>query len=112
MIKIFTGKVIGTKMAKTAVVSVERIVIHPLYKKRFKRDRKYQVHDEIGVKLNDVVKFTACKPYSRTKKWKILEVVSAKGGKSEARSTKSETVSKVKKTKSETKKVTKKGASK
>ena len=44
--KIFTGHVIATKAAKTAVVSVERIVIHPLYKKRFKRDRKYQVQDE------------------------------------------------------------------
>jgi small subunit ribosomal protein S17 len=76
--KIFTGKVIGTKMAKTAVVSVERVVVHPLYKKRFRRDRKYQVHDEIGVKLNDVVKFTASKPYSKTKKWKILEVVTVK----------------------------------
>lgn len=78
MIKIFTGKVVGTKMAKTAVVSVERVVIHPLYKKRFKRDRKYQVHDELGVKLNDVVKFTACKPYSKTKKWIVLEVLGDK----------------------------------
>lgn len=78
--KVFIGRVIGTKMAKTAVVSVERVVVHPLYKKRFKRDRKYQVHDELGVKVNDVVKFTASKPYSRTKKWKILEVVSLKKG--------------------------------
>lgn len=73
--KVFIGKVIGTKMAKTAVVSVERVVVHPLYKKRFKRDRKYQVHDELGTNINDVVRFTASKPYSKTKKWKILEVV-------------------------------------
>ena len=73
--KVFTGHVITTKAAKTAVVSVERIVIHPLYKKRFKRDRKYQVHDEIGVKVGELVKFTASRPYSKTKKWKILEVV-------------------------------------
>jgi small subunit ribosomal protein S17 len=76
--KIFIGKVISTKMAKTAVVSVERVVIHPLYKKRFKRDRKYQVQDELGVKVNDVVKFAASKPYSKTKKWLSLEVVGAK----------------------------------
>ena len=100
--KIFFGKVIGTKMAKTAVISVERVVIHPLYKKRFKRDRKYQVHDELGVKLNDVVKFTASKAYSKTKKWKILEVVGDK--KSEVRSTKSETNIKSEKPKSKTKK--------
>ena len=78
--KIFTGKVIANKMAKTATVAVERVIIHPLYKKRFKRDRKYQVHDELGVNINDVVKFAASKPYSRTKKWKILEVVSVKKG--------------------------------
>lgn len=77
--KIFIGKVIGTKTAKTAVVSVERVVVHPLYKKRFKRDRKYQVHDELGVKVNDVVRFTASKPYSKTKKWKILGLSTKKG---------------------------------
>ena len=70
--KIFTGKVIGTKMPKTATVAVERIVIHPLYKKRFKRDKKYQVHDEIGVAIGDFVKFVATRPYSKTKRWKII----------------------------------------
>jgi small subunit ribosomal protein S17 len=73
--KIFTGKVTATKMAKTATVAVESVVIHPLYKKRFRRDTKFQVHDELGVKLGDKVKFAASKPYSKTKKWKILEVV-------------------------------------
>jgi small subunit ribosomal protein S17 len=75
--KVFIGRVIGTKMAKTAVVSVERVVIHPLYKKRFKRDKKYNVHDEFGTKVDDVVRFTASKPFSKTKKWTILEVVTA-----------------------------------
>lgn len=73
--KIFTGRVTGKKMAKTATVAVERVIIHPLYKKRFRRDTKYQVHDEIDVKIGDKVKFTASKPYSKTVKWKILEVV-------------------------------------
>lgn len=72
MIKVFTGKVVSTKMAKTATVSVERIVVHPKYSKRYKRDRKFQVHDEIGVKVGEMVKFTACKPYSKTKKWIIV----------------------------------------
>jgi len=76
--KVFIGHVTATKTAKTAVITVERVVIHPLYKKRFKRDRKYQVHDEIGVKIGDTVKFAACKPISKTKKWKILEVVGGK----------------------------------
>jgi len=76
--KIFTGKVVSLKMAKTATVAVESVIIHPLYKKRFRRDTNFQVHDEKGVKIGDTVKFTACKPISKTKKWKILEVVSSK----------------------------------
>lgn len=76
--KIFIGKVISIKSVKTAVVAVEKIVIHPLYKKRFKRIKKYQVHDEIGVKEGDIVKFVASKPYSKLKKWKIMEVVNNK----------------------------------
>jgi len=76
--KIFTGKVIATKMAKTATVEVEHIVIHPLYKKRQKRARKYQVHDELGVKEGQTVKFAGGKPYSKTKKWKITEIVEKK----------------------------------
>ena len=73
--KVFIGKVLGTKAAKTATVAVERVVIHPLYQKRFKRDTKFQVHDEIGVKVGDLVKFVDSKPYSKLKKWKITEVV-------------------------------------
>lgn len=77
--KIFKGKVVSTKNIKTATVAVERVIVHPLYKKRFRRDTKYQVHDDIGVQVGQVVKFTACKPYSKTKKWKIIEIVGSKG---------------------------------
>jgi small subunit ribosomal protein S17 len=77
--KIFTGRVVATKTAKTATVSVERMTIHPLYKKRLKRSTKYQVHDEIGVKVGDKVKFADSRPYSKTKKWKISEVIKEKG---------------------------------
>jgi len=76
--KIFIGKVIATKTLKTATVSVERVIIHPLYKKRFRRDTKYQVHDEIGVKVGDMVKFIDSRPYSKAKRWKITEVVADK----------------------------------
>ena len=79
--KIFVGQVIAVKNAKTATVSVERMIIHPLYKKRQKRSTKYQVHDEIGVKVGDRVQFADCKPYSKLKKWKIIKVVTGKGGK-------------------------------
>lgn len=79
--KIFTGKVISMKMAETATVAVERVIVHPLYKKRFRRDTNFQVHDGVGVKIGDTVKFAACKPYSKTKKWKVLEVVVSKKSK-------------------------------
>ena len=73
--KIFTGHVTALKTAKTATVAVERVIIHPLYKKRIRRDAFYQVHDELGVKVGDMVRFAASKPYSKTKKWKIIKVV-------------------------------------
>jgi len=71
--KIFKGKVIATNMAKTATVLVERAMIHPIYKKRYKRAKKYHVHDEQGVSVGDMVTFVASKPYSKIKKWKIIE---------------------------------------
>lgn len=73
--KVIIGKVVSKKMQKTATVLVERTVIHPLYKKRYKKVRKFQVHDEIGVEVGKRVKFVASKPYSKTKKWKIIEVI-------------------------------------
>lgn len=79
--KIFTGEVIATKMAKTATVAVSHIVIHPVYKKRQNKTRNYQVHDEIGTKTGDKVRFVATKPYSKLKKWKILEVITVEGKK-------------------------------
>lgn len=72
--KVFKGKVISTKGEKTAKVAVERIYIHPVYKKRIKRTTKYLVHDEVGVKVGDKVKFVETRPISKLKKWKILEV--------------------------------------
>lgn len=72
--KVFVGKVVSTKMPKTATVAVERMVVHPIYKKRFKRIRKYHVHDENSIaKVGDKVKFVASRPYSKLKKWVILE---------------------------------------
>ena len=76
--KIFTGEVIANKMQKTATVVVSRVIVHPVYKKRFTQTKKYQVHDELGVKINQKVKFVASMPYSKTKKWKIIEIVGEK----------------------------------
>lgn len=76
--KVFTGKVIHTKMQKTAAVEVVRMMAHPVYGKQVKRTRKYLVHDELGVKPGDTVYFVASRPISKLKRWKITEVVGAK----------------------------------
>lgn len=67
------GTVISTKMDKTATVLVVRVKVHPVYKKRFKVKKKYHVHDEMGVKENDRVKFKECRPISKSKRWRIIE---------------------------------------
>ncbi|OGM33382.1 30S ribosomal protein S17 [Candidatus Woesebacteria bacterium RIFCSPHIGHO2_01_FULL_44_21] len=79
--KVFTGKVISIKMAKTATVEVVRNVAHPIYGKRIKRTKKYHTHDELGAKVGNTVKFVACRPVSKLKKWKVIEIVGAKKGK-------------------------------
>ena len=71
--KIFTGEVVATKTAKTAKVAVTRLVAHPVYGKRYKVVKNYLVHDEKGVKVGDRVKFVACRPHSKNKKWEIIE---------------------------------------
>lgn len=71
--RILTGKVVGKKMQKTATVEVTRVVKHPTYKKRVKRVKKYQVHDETDTRVGDVVRFTDARPISKTKKWRIVE---------------------------------------
>ena len=77
--KIFKGKVISKNMEKTATVLVERVVVHSLYKKRFKKTKKYQIHDEFNSEIGQWVKFVATKPYSKLKKWKVIEVINEEG---------------------------------
>jgi len=71
----FLGKVVSKKMEKTALVEVERIVTHPVYKKRTKKVKKYKVHDEMGTSVGDMVKFVNTKPISKEKHFIIKEVV-------------------------------------
>lgn len=79
--KIFTGNVIGTKMARTATVEVVRMIAHPIYGKRVKRTKKYQVHDEMGANVGDTVRFVATAPISKLKRWKVIEIVGKKEAK-------------------------------
>jgi small subunit ribosomal protein S17 len=76
--KIFTARVVAKKMDKTATVMVERMFSHPVYKKRIKKVKKYHVHDELGAKVGEDVKFVASKPFSKLKKWKVIEIIGRK----------------------------------
>ena len=69
----FKGIVVSDKMNKTIVVKVERIKIHPRYKKRYKVSRKYKVHDEKEkFKAGDKIIFVECRPLSKDKRWRVL----------------------------------------
>lgn len=69
------GRVLSTKSKNTATVLVERLAMHPLYKKTYLRSKKYLVDNQLGVKEGDVVEIVNCKPVSKRKNWKIVKVV-------------------------------------
>lgn len=72
----FIGVVASTSMAKTAVVVVERTLTHKKYLKQYKVSTRYKIHDEKGVcKVGDKVVFQECRPLSREKRWRLVEVV-------------------------------------
>ena len=71
------GVVVSDKPDKSAVVRVERTIRHPLYKKVVKRSKKYLVHDEDNrCKRGDVVRIMECRPLSRHKRWRLVDVLS------------------------------------
>ena len=71
-----TGKIVSDKMQKTVVVRVERIKIHPKYKKRYKFHNKYKAHDEKReYKVGDTVVIEECKPISKDKKWRVIKKI-------------------------------------
>lgn len=73
--KIFRGRVVSDKMEKTAVIAVERFFHHPVYKKRIKKTKRYKAHDELGVKVGDVVEIQETRPLSKEKRWRIIKII-------------------------------------
>ena len=72
--KILTGVVVSDKPNKTITVMVERKFSHPVLKKVIKSKKKYSVHDEKNLHKNgDKVSIIECKPYSKNKKYQIME---------------------------------------
>ena len=71
-----TGRVMSNRMDKTVTVLVERRVPHPLYGKYVKRSTKIHAHDEQNdCNEGDLVVIEECRPLSRTKSWRLVEVV-------------------------------------
>ena len=72
--KILKGRVISDKSEKTIVVLVERKYQHPFLKKIIKNKKKYHAHDEKNqFKIGDTVQIEESKPYSKNKRFKVLE---------------------------------------
>ncbi len=74
--KVRVGVVVSDKMDKTVTVNVERQFPHPLYGKGMKRTKKYHAHDENNeYQVGDVVRITETRPLSKTKRWRVLELI-------------------------------------
>lgn len=74
--RVIRGKVISNKGDKTITVLVERTVKHALYKKFIKRSTKLHAHDEENsCGIGDTVAIEACRPLSKTKTWRLVEVI-------------------------------------
>lgn len=72
--RVMEGRVVSNKADKTVTVLVERRVMHPLYKKFFKRSKKYLAHDETNTcNIGDLVLIEECRPLSARKSWTVVE---------------------------------------
>ena len=71
-----TGRVVSDKMDKTIAVSIQRVVKHPVYGKYIRRTSKVLAHDEDNsCKTGDVVAISECKPHSKRKAWRVVEIL-------------------------------------
>lgn len=71
-----TGIVTSNKMEKTITVSVERKLRHPIYGKFVKKSKKFHAHDEKNeCGPGDMVKIMETRPISKTKRWRLVEIV-------------------------------------
>lgn len=72
----FEGQVVSVAMKKTVVVRVDSLKMNSKYGKSYKVSSKYSVHDENGeAKMGDKVVFVESRPISKTKKWRLIEVL-------------------------------------
>ena len=70
------GRVVSNKMDKTVTVLVERHVKHALYGKYIRRSTKLHAHDaDNACQMGDLVRVAECAPMSKTKNWRVVEIV-------------------------------------
>jgi small subunit ribosomal protein S17 len=70
------GFVVSAKNKKTVTVKVERLVMHPIYKKYVRRSSKFLAHDELSCKVGDKVRIVESRPLSARKRWMVKELMS------------------------------------
>jgi small subunit ribosomal protein S17 len=74
--KVRTGVVVSDAMDKTVLVRIDRAVRHPLYDKTVRRSSKLAAHDEANdAHVGDTVRVMETKPISKTKRWRVVEIV-------------------------------------
>lgn len=79
--KIRIGEVVSDKMDKSVIVKIERKMKHPLFQKYIKRSKKYVAHDPENKCANgDKVQIQETRPLSKTKRWKVVSILSKTGG--------------------------------
>ncbi|MGE0810772.1 MAG: 30S ribosomal protein S17 [Immundisolibacter sp.] len=74
------GRVVSDKMDKSISVLVETREQHPLYKKYLRRSKKFHAHDaDNACQIGDLVRIEECRPISKTKTWRLVEVIERVG---------------------------------
>jgi len=70
------GHVVSDKMDKTRVVVVESLKKHRIYKRTYKQTKRFHVHDEENLsQLGDIIRIEECRPMSKLKRWRLVEIV-------------------------------------
>lgn len=79
IVRTFSGTVVSDKMDKTVVVRVDQTRWHPKYGKQYRHSVRYKVHDETNAAhVGDVVTFVATRPYSKEKRWRLINPAAPK----------------------------------
>jgi small subunit ribosomal protein S17 len=70
------GRVVSNKMQKTIVVAVETLKRHRLYKRTYRRTKKFKAHDEFNTaQIGDLVRIEETRPLSKEKRWRLVEIL-------------------------------------